>query len=300
MFALSTSWNTNSKVSGKQIAQEIKNLGFDYLELAFSHTQEQIEQILKNQDIKIVSLHNYCPLPEGIPKIKALPDCYSLSSPNIGERKKAVEFTKRTIRLAVKSQAKAVILHCGRIEIADRTKQLINIREKEVHSCEFDSLKELALKERQDNKERFLDSIFLSIKELSDFAYDQGVAIGIENRIYIREIPDFSEIKIFLDNFSKKGAYFWYDTGHAYILDKLGFAKHTDYLKAYKENLIGVHFHDVDGFCDHRAPFTGEINFELFKPYIKKSTIKVIETHKPASPQEIIYSKQKLEKLFDS
>ncbi len=124
--------------------------------------------------------------------------------------------------------------------------------------------------------------------------------MGIENRIYIREIPSFEEIKIFLSNFHKKGVGYWHDTGHAYLLEKLGFAKHIDYLKTYNKHLLGIHLHDVKEFDDHKAPFTGEINFKKLIPYIKKDTIKVIEAHKPATAKEIISARKKLEKLFSS
>lgn len=299
MLALSTSWNTNSNKSGKQIVDEIKDLGFDGIELCFSHTQKDIKEISKNQYLKVTSLHNFCPIPDGLPRKKALPDCYSLSSPDNNERKKAVKFTKRTLLTAKKLKAKVVVLHTGRVEIQDFTKKLINLRRKnKAKSCQFDSLKELAVKERKNNKTRFLDSVFLSIKELSGFAFDLGVSLGIENRIYIREIPDFSEIKIFLDNFSKKGVGYWHDTGHAYILEKLGFAKHINYLKTYENHLLGIHLHDVKDFTDHRAPLSGEIDFAKLKPYITKNTVKVIEAHKPATAKEIISAKEKLEKLF--
>ncbi|MBL7196864.1 MAG: sugar phosphate isomerase/epimerase [Candidatus Omnitrophica bacterium] len=300
MLALSTSWNANTSNSGKQIVEEIKNLGFDCIELCFSHTQGELSQIYKNQGIRVTSLHNFCPIPDGLIRKKALPDCFSLSSPNNAVRKKAVKFTKRTILFAKKFKAKTIVLHTGRVEVRDYTKQLIKLKcKKRANSCEFESLRELAIKEREDNKERFLENIFISIRELSDFAYNLGIPLGIENRIYIREIPNFDEIKIFLDNFYKKGVYYWHDTGHAYILEKLGFAKHTDYLKAYSEYLLGIHFHDVKGFVDHKAPFSGEIDFKILKRYIKKNTIKVIEAHKPATAKEIIASRQKLEKLFN-
>ena len=299
MLALSTSWNTNLNKPGKQIVEEIKGLGFDSIELCFFHTQKDIKEIALAQGLRVVSLHNFCPIPNDLPRKKALPDSYSLSSPDFNERKKAVKFTKRTLLTAKKLKAKAVVLHTGRVEIKDHTKQLISLRRSGKHkTCKFESLRELAIKEREDKKQIFLDSIFLSIKELSSFAYNLGIKLGIENRIYIREIPNFREIKIFLDNFSKNGVGYWHDTGHAYILEKLGFRRHIDYLKAYKKHLLGIHLHDVKDMVDHKAPFCGEIDFARLKPYMTKNTIKVIEAHSPATAKQIISAKQKLEQLL--
>jgi len=301
MLALSTSWNTASNKSGLQIVKEIQRLGFGSVELAFFHTKRHLEQILKYKGIRVVSLHNYCPIPDGFRFRQALPDCYSLSSTNNSERKKAIHFTKRTISTAAKFKAKVVVLHCGRVEVRDYTRKLFDIKDSKPESCKLNSLKDLVLEERERNKHRFLDSILLSLRELSDFSYNLGVAIGIENRNYVLEIPNFSEIEVFLSNFSKKGVGYWHDTGHAYLLEKIGLQKHLDYLKKYSKNLLGVHFHDVEKFKDHKAPFSngGEINIDLFKPFIKKNTIKVIEAHKPATAKEIIFARKKIEKLFN-
>ncbi|MFC1709405.1 sugar phosphate isomerase/epimerase family protein [Candidatus Omnitrophota bacterium] len=299
MFALSSSWNANTSRSGKQAVEEIRDLGFDYTELCFSHTKRELNQIYKNQGIRVTSLHNFCPIPDGLIRKKALPDCYSLSSTNNSERKKAIKFTKRTILSAQKFKAKAVVLHTGRVEVPDYTKKLISLkRNKKASSCKFESLKQWAIEKREANKEVYLESIFKSIRELSGFAYNLGISLGIENRIYVREIPNFKELKIFFDNFHKKGVFYWHDTGHAYILEKLGFAKHLDYLKAYGKYLLGIHFHDVKDLQDHKAPFTGEIDFKQLKPFVKKNTLKVIEAHRPATAKEIILAKKKLEKIF--
>jgi sugar phosphate isomerase/epimerase len=300
MFALSTSWNTSTGISGKQIIEEIRNLGFKYIELCFSHTKRELNEIYNNQGVRVISLHNFCPIPDGLLKKDALPDCLSLSSPDNYTRKQAIKYAKRTISTAKKFKAKAVVLHTGRVEITDYTKRLVKIKigHKE-NCCEFDSLRETAIEKRESNKQIFLDSALKSIKELSEFAYNVGIKLGIENRIYIREIPNYQEIGLFIDNFHKKGVYYWHDTGHAYILEKLGFAKHLDYLKTYKDSILGVHLHDVKGFTDHKAPFTGEIDFKKLKPFIKKDTIKIIEAHRPSTAEEIIKAKNKLEMLFN-
>lgn len=300
MLALSTSWNTAFHRFGIQVIDEIKELGFHYCELGFSHTKAQLASIINAKERGIVSLHNYCPIPEGLGRAQALPDSVSLSSPDNAERKAALKFTKRTIQYAKKLKARAVILHCGRVETTDYTKQLCVLKQAGDNTGAFERLKTRAVEEREQKKALFLDRILASIKELADYAHDEGIFLGIENRIYVREIPNFSEIKLLLENFSKKSVRYWHDTGHAYVLDKLGFSGHLEYLKAYHRSLVGIHLHDVDGFRDHKTPFTGELDFGAFTPYLKTETIKVIEAHRPASRVEILFAKEKLEKLFNS
>lgn len=300
MFSLSTSWNVGLSKSIQQVLKEIEEVGFKHIELGFSHTSNDIPYINRSSDLRILSLHNICPIPLGLTKKEALPDCYNLASLNKDIRKKAIFFAKRTITTAKKLNAKVVILHAGRVEINDLTKRLISLKKKgKNYSTEFNLLKKTAISQRENNKKLFLKNVLLSFEEITNFAYKLGIKIGLENRIYIREIPNFEEIEIFLKKFHKKGLFYWHDIGHAYILDKLGFENHLNYLKRYSKHLIGVHFHDVKNLKDHMAPFTGEINFKSFKPYIKKNTIKVIEAHKPASKEEIVLAKTNLDKIFN-
>jgi len=299
MLALSTSWNNAARRPGAALIAQARNLGFQSLELAFSHTKKQFAHFLASKDITISSLHNYCPVPDGIPRQRALPDCFSLASTDASERKKAVAFTKRTIRSAQQCKARAVVLHCGRVEMRDRTKELVRLKEQKKDFRAFNALKEKICKEREQKKMPYIDAVLASLKELSAYAHNHGILLGVENRIYLREIPNFSEIKMLVEPFLKKGVGYWHDTGHAYILEKLGFTGHLEYLQRHYRYLLGIHLHDVDGFKDHRVPFTGEINFSSLKPFVKKETIKVLEVHQPVSNEALIFAKEKLEQLLN-
>jgi len=67
----------------------------------------------------------------------------------------------------------------------------------------------------------------------------------------------------------------------------LGLVKHTDYLEAGEGRFAGVHLHDVVGVDDHLAPGKGNFDFRIIKPYLKEETLKVIEAHSPATPEDI-------------
>ena len=302
-LALSTSWNAFRHDSGRKICDEILSLGIKKLELSFNLTNSVIDEInsfRKNSDIEIVSVHNFCPRPDGLEGKVALPDCFSLASLDSDQRKEAVRLTKKSIDTAKKLGAKTVVIHGGRVEIKDRTNELISIFENEgIDSPDYSSLKEELIKERKSLVGPHLDQVLKSFDSLSEHAIEQNILLGIENRYYFREIPTYDEFKIILDKFDGKNIQYWHDVGHGQLWENLGFDEHENYLKDYGNKLIGVHLHDIEDADDHRAPLKGNFNFEMLSPYINTNVTKVIEAHHPATAKDIANAVKYLSKIFN-
>lgn len=300
---LSTSWNAFRYENALQLVSEIERLGFSKLELSFNLTAKMVSEIaglVRNNQIRIISLHNFCPIPQEIPRVNALPDCYSLASNNTDQRRLAVKQTKITIDTASELNAKAVVIHAGRVEIPDQTKDLMRAFNRgEKDSSDFKKLRSEIVQDRRNEVKPFFESALKSIDELNHYAQKKNILLGIENRIYFREIPLFDEIGIILREFFGSNVYYWHDTGHAQIMENLGFFKHEEYLKAYSNRMLGLHLHDILGCDDHRAPLQGEFNFKMLLPYVKKETLKVLEAHHPATGNELKESKNYLEELFN-
>ena len=296
-YALSTAWNSRKHKSGKKMAEEIKSLGFNSIELNFSLTSSQVKDFIKLKDLGLISItstHNYCPLPDGVKQKHASPEYYSLTSLDEEERRLAIKFTKNSMDAAKRLGARVLILHLGRVEMSDKTKRLFTTIDKEV----FKKRRAEVLNKREKKKKIFLKNGLKSLKTLLKYAHKIDLGLAIENRYYIKEIPSLDELKIIFKTIKDKHLFYWHDTGHAKIYENLGISKYEDFLKTLSNRLIGVHLHDIILFDDHRAPGSGEFDFKRLKPFLKKNTIKVIEVHRSTSSEDIKKSVRYLERVL--
>ena len=303
VFALSTSWNAYRAKNGAEMLFEIKQLGFAAVELSFNLSSRMLEEAAgaaRELGMKVGSVHNYCPIPKGLTPQQALPDFYSLSSLDEKERGLAVKYSKSSIDTACRLGAGAVVLHCGRVEMPDSTRRLIDLYDQGLKGGEeFSNLKREMTFRRAEQAGLYLKQIFSSLEELDSYAEKKGILLGVETRFYHREIPNISEVGLILDKFRGSQIRYWHDTGHAQVMENLGFGSHLDFLKLYGDRLLGIHIHDVKGCRDHLAPSTGSLDFLSLKPYLNTGVLRVIEAHHPASAAELVKSREFLSGILD-
>lgn len=280
MLSLSTCWNSHRHTDGREMLREIRGLGFDYAELSHGIRISLLPGIYEAVDageIKISSVHNFCPLPLGVNQ--AAPNVFKFTTSDRWERDNAVKHTLKTIETAVRVGAKAVVLHMGRITMRDYTEKLLDlIKQGEGGTDRYEKLLAEALEKREQRKEKYGERADALLKQFVESAAAAGVRLGIENRDAVEEIPLEGDLPFWLKEFPTETVGYWHDTGHAQIKEHLGLILHRFHLENLSDRLLGTHIHDVlPPGRDHQEPGTGSVDFAALAPFVPSGTIKVFE-----------------------
>jgi len=288
MFALSTAWGARRTSDAKEIIEEARRLGFDYLELGHSLGLRAVMEILEASErgeIGVTSVHNFCPSVQWAPG----PDAYSPSSLDQRERAMAVKKTKDTIDMAERFGEKVVVMHMGQVEMKRFSQLLIELYNAgERGSPQYEKIKGKLLAKREKRRFRHLDVLYKSLDELVAYSEPKGIKIGVENRYSLEDIPFFDEIKLILEKFEGSNVYYWHDVGHALCCEELDVMPQESFLQMYSDRMVGIHLHDAIGVRDHRVPLIGNFDFTTLKPYLSRETIKVVEAFVPAPEEDVV------------
>ena len=292
MLAISTTWNFSCHSNIEEQLLQIKEVGFDAIEIGYNFTDvrlKELKPLLSAMDIKVASVHNFCPLPPKFLLNRFFTDYYRLSAPRESERRKAVDYTKRSVDTARSLSCGILVIHAGTIEIKrDYTKALFRLyNEGKFGSGEYLMAKQKILVARQKMSKPYIQAVTKSLDEVLSHAHSMGVKIGLETRYYPHEIPNIQEAEDLLNRFNDKGLVYWHDIGHGEANERLSITAHSDFLSRFAKYMHGIHLHDLIGIDDHMAPFSGDFDFSRITPYMNDSLIKVIEAHPPATPEQI-------------
>ncbi len=269
--------------------REIRDLGFQYAELSHGIRISLMPGILdavKAGELKISTLHNFCPLPVGVDR--PAPNLYEFSSDRERDRQLALKHTLNTFDFAVKVGAPLVVLHFGSMDLKDYTGKLKELLERgEKGSPKFLKVVAEATAAREAKKKKFYDRSRDTLRELVGEAKQRGLKLGIEIREAVEELPVESDFAALLKEFPAP-VFYWHDVGHAQIKEELGFINHLQHLAAHADRLAGFHLHDVKFPArDHFPTGGGDINFAALKPFVKPEHIKVFELS-PKVPLESV------------
>ena len=263
-FALSTSFIDSRQIDARRLLKyleqlDIRGVELDYrLEAKLFHV---LKPLLKQARIKVTSLHNYCPFPQLIPKVRPSGDYFRLSALDKEERRLAVAWTLKTMEQAHDLEAGAVVLHCGGVQMDAQREAVYQCYA--VQGASSDALCKLMDAELEQRSMRlgpYMDALLFSIEKLLPAAERFQVTLGLENRYHYDELPGYEEMALLLQEFKGGPVGYWHDCGHGHIQECLGLPSQYQWLQRFGDRLVGAHLHDAKGLDDHRPPGSGEID----------------------------------------
>jgi len=280
MYSLSTCWNSHRHSDGRAMLREVCELGFEFAELSHGTRISLLPGIIdavEAGEIKISSLHNFCPLPIGV--TYSAPNLFQFSAERPREREMAVRYTLKTLEFATRIKAPLVVLHLGSIEMKDYTGRLKKLLEEGgKDSPKYQKLCAEVSQKREAKKEKFLERVYDTLRKILPEAEARGLKLGVENREALEEIPLEPDFKFLFRELNSPSLAYWHDTGHAQIKENLGFIHHALHLESLAGQLAGFHIHDTQFPArDHSPPGTGTVDFAALKPVVKPEHIKVFE-----------------------
>src|SRR5215469_15076316 len=234
MYSFSTCWNSHRHTDGRAMLREIHDLGFEYAELSHGTRISLMPGILdavQAGEIRISSLHNFCPLPMGVDH--AAPNLYQFSAERPRERELALRHTLKTLEFASRVKAPAVVLHLGSIDMKNYTDKFLEL----VAQGQKDTMKYQRLcaeldERREAKKNPFFDRVKELVKKLLPEAESRGIKLGAENRQALEELPIESDYQFLFRELVSPSFGYWHDTGHAQIKENLGFLHHAMHLES--------------------------------------------------------------------
>lgn len=303
MLSLSTSWLSPRHREGRDIAHEARELGFEWIEVSHGTKISQLPGLLdavKAGEIKISSLHNFCPAPVEV--MMDAPDAFEFTAPKAWERERAITLTKKTLDMATRFGTDLVVLHMGSVPMKSVTTKLEQIvNEGGLYSREFSELKLALVTAREKASQEHLDRIRHALDQLLPECEKHRVRLGIETRSHYEQIPNQREMTLLMAEYKDCpwiGA--WHDFGHVQRQANLALLDHEIYLGEIAPHLLGCHVHDVQWpMKDHRVPLTaGGVAFEKLLPLVPPGVPLIWELAPSQKREQIIEALAAWKKAF--
>ena len=271
--------------------REIRDLGFQYAELSHGTRISLLPGILEAVDageMRISSLHNFCPLPMGVNY--AAPNLYQFSAERPRERELAQRYTVKTIEFAARVKAPAVVLHSGSIDMKNYTDKLLDLAGRgEKETPKYAKLCAEVDEKREAKKGPFVERA----ERIAEEAAARGRIAG--HQAGDREPPGAGG--------TAAGNRFPVPVPRTGQPERGVLARHGPRARSRRTSgssatrciwspcatgSCGLHIHDVQfPGRDHCAPGTGMIDFAALKPLIKPEHIKVFELSPSLTVEEV-------------
>lgn len=289
--------------------QEMADLGFNAVELSHGIRISLVPGILRALEmdrVRVTSTHNFCPLPTGV--VRAAPNFYEPSASRPQEFDQWVRHTRRSIDFAAQVGAQVLVCHLGRVEFFWFNPARTVARYLRSHpeagrnpaDLRYRAILAKSLARLQRRLAPFWARVQEGVRQISGYAQEKRVKLGIENREAFDELPLDADFGALLAEFPPDSAVgYWHDTGHAHLKESMGLLEHANHVRALASRTLGFHLHDVgDEGRDHQAIGAGRIDFALLSQFWRPEHLLTIELSPRVRSADVVASKARIESLL--
>lgn len=308
-IAISTNWNVKRHTSGEALADEALSLGFDALELSYNMREEIMPGIrtrMRQGAIAVNSVHAFCPVPLGVPH--GSPELHHLASDDDDERAMAAILLAQTLDFARSVNARAIVLHAGRIFLDSifgdldscRLEMIAGEQEGGVSSPAYQKALKRAKARRGRRAAKRMVSFSETLERVLPSFEKAGLLLCLENLPSLEGFPDEEEMQILCSRFKDSPLRCWHDMGHGQVRYQMGW---TGDPVGVAQKLLpltgGIHIHDSAPLTvDHLPPGHGKIPFPSFSFFNTPEIIKVFEPAPNVPPDVLAESLKYIRKVW--
>lgn len=271
-WALSSRWNGRRHNDGAALVDEIRELGFNAIELGYDFRRDLADGVLrrvKEGAIRVCSVHSFCPVPMSVPR--GHPEIWTLANTDPFIRRKAVENLRLTMEFAAEMGADRMVVHGGYVPMRPITNRLVRLAER---GREGGGWWNWSCRRLERRRERLAPATLERLREgllaLKADAERLGVRIALENLPNLECVPSEAEAPDLLKSIDSPWIGLWYDLGHGQIRENLGYVNAYKMLERLEPWMFGLHVHDVaPPATDHVPPGQGMIHFPRYRDLIR-------------------------------
>jgi sugar phosphate isomerase/epimerase len=264
--------------------ERARDLGYEAVEINNSMDAQMARTIIERQVLPVASIHAPAPLEQHASR--GWNRDLNLAGLDEAERSLAVQYTQRSIDLAVEAGAPAVVIHLGHVgtgPLQEERELRALWPERDAKRDEYMHALDATLAARAALAPPHLEAARRSLAELAAYASPRGIALGIESRLLYHEFPLPQEAAVLLAEHGPLTVGYWHDVGHCIVHDRLGLTDLDTWFELLGERLIGAHLHDVRDLVDHRAPGNGSVDYAWLAARLPAHAARTLEIdqHEP-------------------